>query len=113
MADEEAEEVEVKGPKQDEDQKRGLNKVTAMGDQEKEVDTSKVAQTSLAKLFEVDKVKEEEKAKRERELAAVKINPDDVEVLVAELEIDKVAAERKLRENKGDVLETLRQALKQ
>lgn len=45
MADEEAEEVEVKGPKQDEDQKRGLNKVTAMGDQEKEVDTSKVAQT--------------------------------------------------------------------
>lgn len=43
----------------------------------------------------------------------MKINPDEVEVLVAELEIDKVAAERKLRENKGDLLETLRQALKQ
>ena len=46
---------------------------------------------------------------REKELAAVKLNdPADVELVAAELELDKKVAERRLREHGGDVLQTLR-----
>ncbi|KAI3887245.1 hypothetical protein MKX03_023455 [Papaver bracteatum] len=37
-----------------------------------------------------------------KELAAVKINADDIDIIAKELEIDKKVAERTLREHKGD-----------
>lgn len=48
--------------------------------------------------------------RRERELAAVKINADDVTVIATEFELDKKAAEAALREA-GGVLENALKAL--
>nr|CAB3492590.1 unnamed protein product [Digitaria exilis]CAB3497575.1 unnamed protein product [Digitaria exilis] len=45
---------------------------------------------------------------REKELAAVKINPTDVEIIANELELDKKIAERTLREHKGDAVAAVR-----
>lgn len=45
---------------------------------------------------------------RERELAAVKVESGDVELIAAEFEIEKKAAERHLREAGGDVKAALR-----
>ncbi|XP_066363762.1 uncharacterized protein [Miscanthus floridulus] len=44
----------------------------------------------------------------EKELAAVKINPTDVEIIANELELDKKIAERTLREHKGDAVAAVR-----
>ncbi|XP_051177254.1 uncharacterized protein [Lolium perenne] len=48
---------------------------------------------------------------REKELAAVKINPTDVEIIANELELDKKIAERTLREHKGDAVAAVRSLL--
>ena len=50
----------------------------------------------------------EEKEARSKTLAAVKINKDDVKLIVAELEIDEDTAETKLREANGDVIAALK-----
>ncbi|TXG71609.1 hypothetical protein EZV62_000188 [Acer yangbiense] len=48
---------------------------------------------------------------REKELAAVKINAADVDIIVNELELDKKVAERTLREHKGDAVAAIRSLL--
>lgn len=48
---------------------------------------------------------------REKELASVKINAADVEVIANELELDKKVAERTLREHKGDAVAAIRSLL--
>ncbi|KAJ0035811.1 huntingtin-interacting protein K [Pistacia vera] len=49
---------------------------------------------------------------REKELAAVKINAADVDIIVNELELDKKVAERTLREHKGDAVAAIRYLLR-
>mmetsp|Transcript_9228 Transcript_9228/g.40330 ORF Transcript_9228/g.40330 Transcript_9228/m.40330 type:complete len:85 (-) Transcript_9228:861-1115(-) len=46
--------------------------------------------------------------KRERELAAVKINSDDVEVIMKEFDMDRASSERCLREQSGNLVDALR-----
>jgi len=46
-------------------------------------------------------------AARERELAAVLVDQADVAVVMAEFEVDKVAADRVLREQRGDLTAAL------
>ncbi|CAL5337968.1 hypothetical protein ACSBR2_013678 [Camellia fascicularis] len=48
---------------------------------------------------------------REKELAAVKINAADVDIIANELELDKKVAERTLREHKGDAVAAIRSLL--
>ncbi|XP_033725709.1 huntingtin-interacting protein K-like [Ylistrum balloti] len=48
-----------------------------------------------------------ERQERERELAKVKINKEDVDIIVNEMEISAAQAERKLREFKGDLVSAL------
>lgn len=48
-----------------------------------------------------------EKQEKEKELSKVKINKEDVDLIVEELEISRMQAERKLREHKGKVVEAL------
>lgn len=48
---------------------------------------------------------------REKELAAVKINPEHVDIIANELELDKKVAERTLREHKGDPVAAIRALL--
>jgi NACalpha-BTF3-like transcription factor len=50
-------------------------------------------------------------AKRDRELAAVKLSADDVSLLSTELEMDAKAADRLLRQHGGDVRAALRSGL--
>ncbi|CAL5395779.1 unnamed protein product [Camellia sinensis] len=47
----------------------------------------------------------------EKELAAVKINAADVDIIANELELDKKVAERTLREHKGDAVAAIRSLL--
>ena len=49
---------------------------------------------------------------RERALAAVRLELEDVNLVATELELDKKEAERLLREHEGDAVATLRAALK-
>ncbi len=48
---------------------------------------------------------------REKELAAVSIKSEDIDLIVNELELDRKAAEIALREHKGDVIATIRHLL--
>ncbi|GAV67354.1 hypothetical protein CFOL_v3_10860, partial [Cephalotus follicularis] len=48
---------------------------------------------------------------REKELAAVKINAADVDIIANELELDKKVAERTSREHKGDAVAAIRYLL--
>ncbi|CAH1442337.1 uncharacterized protein LOC111911931 [Lactuca sativa] len=48
---------------------------------------------------------------REKELAAVKINAAEVDIIASELELDKKVAERTLREHKGDAVAAIRHLL--
>lgn len=54
-------------------------------------------------LAATQKASKEAQVLREKELAAVKISKEDVDVLAAEFEIDKKLAERKLREAGGSL----------
>merc|ERR1711894_585839 len=47
------------------------------------------------------------KQQREKELSKVKITNEDVDLIVQEMEISRMAAERKLREHQGNVVATL------
>ncbi|GFZ21723.1 DNA-binding enhancer protein-like protein [Actinidia rufa] len=49
---------------------------------------------------------------REKELAAVKINAADVDIIAFELELDKKVAERTLREHKGDAVAAIQYLLR-
>ena len=48
---------------------------------------------------------------RERELAAVKVAKEDIELIASEYEIDRKAAERRLRECRGDLRAALQSFL--
>ena len=48
-----------------------------------------------------------ERAAREKELSKVSILPENVDLIVAEMEIPKAKAERTLREHNGNVVEAL------
>ncbi len=50
---------------------------------------------------------------RERELAAVKVQADDINTIALEFELDKRSAERRLREHNGDVVATLKALLQE
>lgn len=48
---------------------------------------------------------------RDKELAAVKINPADVQLIVSEIEVDQKQADRRLREHAGNIVEALKSYL--
>jgi NACalpha-BTF3-like transcription factor len=50
-------------------------------------------------------------ARRERELAAVKVTQADIDVIASEAEVDKKLAERRLREHNGSLAEALKSFL--
>ncbi|KER25730.1 hypothetical protein X801_08776 [Opisthorchis viverrini] len=47
------------------------------------------------------------KAQKEKQLLKVKVKAEDVELICQELEVSKSVAERRLKENQGDVYKTL------
>ena len=78
--------------------------------EERQLDENKVHKAMVA-LAEADKANREAQRQREKELAAVKINAEDVEVIANEFALDKKVAERRLREMKGDLEAALKSHL--
>ena len=123
--DEEEEKVVRKG--EDAKTHKELDKLGGDVGGEKEVDTGK-AQNALTRLETAEALEKARKLERERELAKVKIEKKDVDLIVAgtflasiytlfasfhvvlctEMEIDETKAERILRENNGDPILALR-----
>ncbi|KAK3091063.1 hypothetical protein FSP39_016833 [Pinctada imbricata] len=102
--EETAETKEIKSKKHDSGA-RDLEKVT---DYVEETEISAQSIGDAMKAMSDRKTKERAlKQERERELAKVKINKDDVDLIVKEMEIQRHMAERTLREHKGDVVEAL------
>ena len=65
----------------------------------------------MVALAEADKANREALRQREKELAAVQINPEDVQVIASEFVLDKKVSERRLREMKGDLEAALKSYL--
>lgn len=72
----------------------------------RQADTSNV-QKAMQKLATQQQKEREEKMAREKELAKVKVNDSDVELIVREFEIHRREAERKIKENGGDLKKTI------
>ncbi|KAL5469359.1 hypothetical protein EMCRGX_G030609 [Ephydatia muelleri] len=92
------------GPKKHADvETQGLEKVTDYVE-EQEIGELTEAISNIDKVL----VKEKEaKAQRELELAKVTIKKEEVDLIVGELEISRTAAEKILREHKGDLIKAL------
>lgn len=102
--DDDVEEVEV----DKRDQPKGLDNNTMTGDEgaDADIDHGKVASAMM--LLEESKAEKEAEAARLKELAKVKIDQKDVALIVQEIEVEKKAAEMRLREHGGDVVAALR-----
>ncbi|XP_012942543.1 huntingtin-interacting protein K isoform X1 [Aplysia californica] len=102
--DEEAEEKGKKTAKHDAGA-ADLEKVTDY------VEEKEIAAQDIQDAMRVvsDRQNREAKAKheKEKELSKVKINKDDVDLIVHEMEIPRTKAERVLREYKGNIVEAL------
>ncbi|XP_021730343.1 huntingtin-interacting protein K-like [Chenopodium quinoa] len=78
--------------------------------EDRQLDSSRV-QTAMASIAAAAEADANAMRLREKELAAVKINAADVDVIANELELDKKVAERTLREHKGDAVAAIRSLL--
>jgi NACalpha-BTF3-like transcription factor len=73
--------------------------------EDKQLDASR-AQSALSSLAGQQAVLLA-RQRREAELAAVKVNKEDIDAVIRELDVDKFKAERMLRESGGDLYKTL------
>ncbi|BAF13714.1 uncharacterized protein [Oryza sativa Japonica Group] len=87
-------------------QSKALDKLTDRVE-DRQLDSSRV-QSAMAALASSKEADWNAMRLREKELAAIKINPADVEIIANELELDKKIAERTLREHKGDAVAAVR-----
>ncbi|KAK4759331.1 hypothetical protein SAY87_022462 [Trapa incisa] len=91
-------------------QSKALDKLTDRVE-DRQLDSTRVqeAMASIASTAEADR---NAMRLREKELASVKINAGDVDIIANELELDKKVAERTLREHKGDAVAAIRSLLR-
>lgn len=78
--------------------------------EDRQLDSSRV-QTAMASIAAAAEADANAMRLREKELAAVKINAADIDIIANELELDKKVAERTLREHKGDAVAAVRSLL--
>ncbi|GAV70847.1 hypothetical protein CFOL_v3_14345, partial [Cephalotus follicularis] len=93
-------------------QSKALDKLTDHVE-DRQLDSSRV-QTAMASIAASAEADWNAMRLREKELAAVKINAADVDIIANELEakqLDKKVAERTLREHKGDAVAAIRYLL--
>jgi len=95
------------------EQGKDLERVTDRVETEKSVSNTHGSrvQEALAELLAGERERAQSAQARERELAAMKCAPGDVDLIALELELEKKAAERLLREHGGDVSAALQAAL--
>ncbi|KAG2273460.1 hypothetical protein Bca52824_068015 [Brassica carinata] len=91
-------------------QSKALDKLTDRVE-DRQLDSNRVqsAMASIAASREADL--NAKRLRLEKELASVKINAADVELIVNELELEKNVVERTLREHKGDAVAAARELL--
>lgn len=82
-----------------------LEKVTDYAE-EKEISSQAIGD-AMALIGGKQKKENAEKAEKEKELAKVKIKKDDVELIMNEMLVTRIQAERKLRLHRGDLVATL------
>ncbi|KAK4425963.1 hypothetical protein Salat_1790300 [Sesamum alatum] len=90
-------------------QSKALDKLTDRVE-DRQLDSTRV-QEAMASISASKEADIQAARLREKELAAVKINAADVDIIVNELELDKKVAERTLREHKGDAVAAIRSLL--
>ncbi|RZC62441.1 hypothetical protein C5167_024212 [Papaver somniferum] len=91
-------------------QNKAFDKLTDLA-QERTLNLSR-AQEAVASIAASSEADLNARKLREKELAAVKINAGDIDIIANELEIDKKVAERTLREHKGDAVAAIRHLLR-
>ncbi|KAK7388004.1 hypothetical protein VNO78_22804 [Psophocarpus tetragonolobus] len=91
-------------------QSKALDKLTDRVE-DRQLDSSRV-QEAMASIAASAQADWQAMRLREKELAAVKINAADVDIIANELELDKKVAERTLREHKGDAVAAIRHLLR-
>jgi NACalpha-BTF3-like transcription factor len=97
-----AEEEPSDAPRSTGQESKDVDRVTDLSE-EVELDAN-AASRAVAALHATNADKAAQDEQRERELAAVHVEPADVALVSDEMELDKAAAERALREHKGDVV---------
>ncbi|KAI3469279.1 hypothetical protein Pfo_025942 [Paulownia fortunei] len=90
-------------------QSKALDKLTDRVE-DRQLDSTRV-QEAMASIAGSKEADIQAARLREKELAAVKINAADVDIIANELELDKKVAERTLREHKGDAVAAVRSLL--
>ncbi|KAL4458870.1 hypothetical protein ABPG75_013735 [Micractinium tetrahymenae] len=91
-----------------------MDKVTDVHEEKEmssKVDRSKVQQ-AMAKLAAEQAARAEAARLQEKELAAVKVAKEDVELIAQQFNLDRKRAERCLREAKGDVRAAMHELLR-
>ena len=78
------------------------------GDDDGGVDSDAAKKRALEMANDDLKKEKEAEAARLKELMAVKISQEDVATIVSEIEVEKKAAEMRLREHGGDVVAALK-----
>uniref|UniRef100_A0A061RYT3 Nascent polypeptide-associated complex subunit alpha-like UBA domain-containing protein n=1 Tax=Tetraselmis sp. GSL018 TaxID=582737 RepID=A0A061RYT3_9CHLO len=91
------------------EESKALDAITDLHD-EREINQSKV-HSAMKDIADAQKADKQAQLRREKELAAVKIEKEDLEVIVKEFEIDSKTAERRLRECGGDLAASLNSLL--
>merc|ERR1711915_1111089 len=84
-----------------------LEKVTDYAEEKEILSTGNELEDAIVAIRNKQAQKTAEKLARERELAKVPVNKDDVQLIVSEMEMSKEAADRCLREHAGDVTAAL------
>jgi NACalpha-BTF3-like transcription factor len=100
-----SEEVEVLEESHGNEASKALDSVTDYV-ADRELDVSK-AQNALSGL-QSQQAALLARQRREAQLAAVKVDPLDIQVIMKELDLDKLKADRMLREHNGDLYSTLK-----
>ena len=89
-----------------------MNKLGGGGDDDGGVDSDAAKKRALEMANDDLKKEKEAEAARLKELMAVKISQEDVATIVSEIEVEKMAAEMRLREHGGDVVAALKSYVK-
>ncbi|XP_023698858.1 huntingtin-interacting protein K-like [Paramormyrops kingsleyae] len=95
----------VEKPRKHDSGAADLERVTDYAE-EKEISSSDL-QTAMSVIGDRRSREQKAKQEREKELAKVIIKKEDVELIMSELEIPRIVAERSLREHMGNVVEAL------
>ncbi|KAL2644425.1 hypothetical protein R1flu_012012 [Riccia fluitans] len=100
MSDDAQDQVRTPDSKDQQQQSKALDSLSDHVE-ERQLDSTRVQQAmaSINARAEADRHAQQLK---EKELSAVKINQEDLDIMVEELELDRKVAEKRLREHKGN-----------